>query len=197
MTNEKLNPNWTPQGADCFTWIAMDCSGKLAVMSNNGFGDLPESLLARNDSEELLNEFSDFLFEESEKYPSNLQKNGLVNLHFYSSWIYRSKKDKNEVFLDILNDWKGRRNLANANLSINKGMFVFEALDHGNIPDEFPVGYSGKCENGDYYKHLSPTIFSRIEDIPFPLRGIVAKSDLLDFSRVDLISRNEIRKSFE
>jgi len=185
-----------PQGADCFTWIAMDCSGKLAVMSNNGFGDLPESLLARNDSEELLNEFSDFLFEESKKYPGNLQKNGLVNLHFYSSWIYRSKNGKNEVLLDILNDWKNRGNLANANLSINKGMFVFEALDRGNIPNEFPVGYSGKCENGDYYKHLSPTIFSSIEDIPLPLRGIVVKSDSLDFSQANLISSGDIRKLF-
>ncbi|WP_157632236.1 hypothetical protein [Variovorax sp. CF313] len=197
MTNEKLNPNWVPQGADCFTWIAMDCSGKLAVMSNNGFGDLPESLLARNDSEELLNDFSDFLFEESKKYPSNLQKNGLVNLHFYSSWIYRAKNGKNEVLLDILNDWRSKGNLANANLSINKGMFVFEALDHGNIPGEFPVGYSRKCENGDYYKHLSPTILACIEDIPLPLREIVVKSDSLDFSRVDLIASGDIRKLFE
>ena len=174
----------------------MDGFGKLAVMSNNGFGDLPESLLALENSEKLLNEFSEFLFEESGRYTENLQKNGFFNLHFYSSWFYRSKKNKDDVFLEIWNDWKNGKNLSDANLSINKGMFVFEALDRGNIPDEFPVGYSGKCENGDYYKHLSPTEFSSIEDIPPALRRVIVKSNVLDFSRVDLISSGDIRKLF-
>lgn len=185
-----------PQGADCFTWFAMDGLGRLAVMTNNGFGELPEGLLTMDDSEGLLNDLSEFLFEESEKYASNIQKNGSFALHFYSSWFYRSGKSKNDVFCEILNDWKSRGRLSSANLSINKGMFVFEALDRGNIPDEFPVGYSGVCGNGDYYKHLSPTVFSSIEDLPSPLRRVVVKSSALDFSRVDLISSKDIRRLF-
>ena len=46
-----LNINWKPEFGAIFTWFAMDKNGKIAVMVNNCFGDLPKALLSINNVE--------------------------------------------------------------------------------------------------------------------------------------------------
>ncbi|MEY0629937.1 hypothetical protein AB7441_23570, partial [Providencia rettgeri] len=57
--------DWKPSFGTIYTWFAMDKNGKIAVMINNGFGDLPKSLLAISNVTELLNNLNEFMWEES------------------------------------------------------------------------------------------------------------------------------------
>ena len=58
-----LNINWEPGFGTIFTWFGMDKNGKIAVMINNGFGDLPKALLLTNDAEQLLNNLNEYMWE--------------------------------------------------------------------------------------------------------------------------------------
>ena len=64
----ELNENWKPEFGTIFTWFAQDKFGRIAVMINNCFGDIPRSLLRIRNVEEWLDHATDFIWEESEKY---------------------------------------------------------------------------------------------------------------------------------
>ncbi len=93
-----LDINWEPSFGSVFTWFAMDKNGKIAVMINNGFGDLPKSLLAINNVTELLNDLNEYMWEESAtfvNYPLN--KGGSTILDLYSSYLYRHLSSKKKL----------------------------------------------------------------------------------------------------
>ena len=44
-----LNENWKPTFGTIYTWFAMDKNGRIAMMMNNSWGDLPSSILSIKD----------------------------------------------------------------------------------------------------------------------------------------------------
>ena len=51
---EYLNEDWVPEFGTIYTWFAMDKFGKIAVMSNNCWGNIPKVLLKLQNTEEKL-----------------------------------------------------------------------------------------------------------------------------------------------
>ena len=196
MKPSKLSPSWEPGDGDGFTWVAMDRLGRLAVLSNNGSGGLPDCLLTVQDVEFLLDELMSFLDDESEKFePFNIH--GSFSVDLYSSWFYRSYSSKLDVQERLQKDFDVSKRRNDVSLSADKGMYVYQALDHGNIPNERPIGYAGEVSNGDYYRNIVPTIFSTINDIPATFRRIVAVSNTLSFSEAALITSHDVKKHFQ
>lgn len=197
MEISRLSGDWKPRGAECFTWVSMDRFGKLAVMYNTGFGELPDCLLVRQNAESMMDDLMEFLYEESKEFKPSFNAGGDFVVDLYSSSFYKECRSKSDVQNYFVNDLKTRKNISDANLCANKGMYYYESLDHENIPGERPVGYIGEVDNGDYYRHLMPTVFSKIDDIPASLRAIVSMSNILDFSKAQLITKSEIKNCFQ
>ncbi|MDT3623903.1 hypothetical protein [Cronobacter malonaticus] len=64
----KLNVEWMPEFGSIYTWFAADKYGRVSLMLNNCFGDLPKSLLCIDNFEALLDSMSEFVWEESSDY---------------------------------------------------------------------------------------------------------------------------------
>ena len=60
-----LNENWKPTFGTIYTWFAMDKNGRIAMMMNNSWGDLPSSILSIKDIELLLDNLNEYMWEES------------------------------------------------------------------------------------------------------------------------------------
>lgn len=185
-----LNLNWVPGFGTIYTWIAMDKNRKIAVLVNNGFGDLPKILLEVNNIETYLDYLSEFLWEESDKYTNYpINKHGSFSIDFFSKW--RNKNSSKELLKKNLEyDFKENGNYSEVNLCANKGLFVYHAVEGNNEGDDYPVGYDGKTVMGDYFSYLIPTVYGSINDFPEELRKYIAVSDTLDF-RVDKILKND------
>ncbi|WP_201510448.1 hypothetical protein [Psychrobacter aquaticus] len=56
-----LNKDWTPGFGTIYTWFAMDKNGRIAVMVNNCWGDLPQSVLNIPNAELLLDDLNDYI----------------------------------------------------------------------------------------------------------------------------------------
>ena len=90
-----LNENWKPIFGTVYTWFAADKNGHIAMMMNNSFGDLPQSILKIVNVELLLDNLNEYMWEESElfnKYPIN--KKGKTILDLYSNIIFRHKNTR-------------------------------------------------------------------------------------------------------
>lgn len=192
-----LNINWEPGFGTIFTWFAMDKNGKIAVMINNGFGDLPKALLLTKNIEELLNDLNEYMWEESQsfvEYPA--PKNGFGQLDMYSSYLYHYVKSRDEVEKYIQNDLIESGHYSDTNLSANKGLYVYQAIEGSNPGQDYPVGYDGETKMGDYFRYLMPTIYASIEDFPEELRHGIAVSDTVDFTTDRLFDNNKINEYF-
>ncbi|WP_323869349.1 hypothetical protein [Xenorhabdus szentirmaii] len=113
-----LDENWVPAFGTIFTWLAMDKTGKIAVMVNNCFGDLPKCLLKVNKVELLLDKLTEYMWEESQEfihYPKN--KNGDFLLDLYSSWRNRHNLSRHELIEEIHDDFAETANFSDANLT--------------------------------------------------------------------------------
>lgn len=192
-----LNINWEPGFGSVFTWFAMDKNGKIAVMINNGFGNLPKSLLLNENIESLLNSLNEYMWEESmtfQEYPPN--KNGSVQLDMYSAHVYSHVKSRKEVEEYIANDLIDSGNYSDTNLAVNKGFYIYQAIE-GSMPgQDYPVGYHDNTNMGDYFRYLMPTIFASIYDIPEELRNGVAVSETVDFMDARLLDNSKINEYF-
>jgi hypothetical protein len=62
--------------------------------------------------------------------------------------------------------------------------------------EDYPVGYSGKTEMGDYFRYLMPTVYASIDDFPEELRGVVVVSDVLDFTSDQIVRSCEVDSIF-
>ena len=140
------------------------------------------------------------IWEESDlynNYPKN--KNGELILDMYCYWLHKRYNNKQECYEDIMNEYvreSGNKAYIDARIPIDKGFFIYEAVE-GTLPGEdYPVGYDGETKMGDYFRYLQPTIYGSIEDFPKELRGVIAVSETIDFTKDRLLDNNLINLYF-
>lgn len=56
-----LNKDWCSEFGVVYAWFAMDKNGRVAVIVNNYFGDLPKKLLELESVEFLLDQLTEFM----------------------------------------------------------------------------------------------------------------------------------------
>ena len=191
-----LGPNWHPNFGTIYTWYAMDRNRKISMMTNNNWGNIPRVLLCVKDIEEQLGYINEYVWEESSvynKYP--VEKNGKCILDMYCFW-FNKNLSKDDVYKKIMEDYKNRGVYSESNIPINKGFYIYEAIDGYKEGDDYPVGYDGPSKMGDYFRFLQPTIYGSIEDFPKELRGLVAVSKTVDFTVDRLLDNNLINTYF-
>lgn len=180
-----IDKDWTPGFGEIVTWFAMDKAGAIAVMVNNCFGRLPAVLLALPDLEPKLDRLSEYMWEESaefDNYPEN--KQGKTILGLYSARTYRHLALRAEVEALIGEHSSAHLALTEYNLPSIKGFYVYHGVE-GSVPNEdYPVGYQGQSQIGDYFRYLLPTVTAGINDIPAPLRGCIAVCESFEFSEL-------------
>jgi len=174
----------------------MDKYGRLAVMVNNCFGDLPLALLAADCVDVLLDNMSEFLWEESylvSVYPEN--KNGNAHVDLFSAWRYRGCSI-DDVLTELKKSLVASGVFSELNLAVNKGFYVYHGVEGDNPGVDYPVGYSGESEMGDYFRFLVPTKFAVVDDIPSFLRKAIVVSDTVDFASDRLLKSSRINELF-
>lgn len=192
-----LNENWKPIFGTVYTWFAADKNGHIAMMMNNSFGDLPQSILKIVDVELLLDNLNEYMWEESElfnKYPIN--KKGKTILDLYSNIIFRHKDTRREI-----EEWVFERSDYNLdsreeNIPAKKGYFVYHAIEGSQQGEDYPIGYEGQTKMGDYFRYLVPTVFASINDFPKELWHGIAVSDVLDFTKDRVLDNDKINTYF-
>ncbi|PIT22412.1 hypothetical protein BGI36_03590 [Snodgrassella communis] len=196
MSYEDLNANWRPDFGAIFYWFSMDKSGKIAVMVNNCWGDLPKALLSNRDSILLLGSFMDYIFEDSDKFnPSLHDKHGETILDLYSGLVYRAYKNRKDVEARVASKSKGGKHF-DESVPARKGLFYYEAIEGSEPGEDFVVGYDGETKMGDYFREFIPTICSSIEDFPKELRPAIAVSDTVHFTKDRLFDNDKISEYF-
>ncbi|VUS76788.1 hypothetical protein [Klebsiella spallanzanii] len=193
--NSTLRPGWKPGFGIVYTWFGMDKNGRIGVFVNNCWGELPSVLLEQSAAEYMLDSISEYVCEESEIYtiiPPD--KNGDFSVDMYPAWTGPKTKEKVKQLYD---DISGHKNpLSYGNLSKNKGFYVYFAVE-GSFPGEdYPVGYDGNTDMGDYYRYLVPNVFGSMEDFPDELKVGIVESKTIDFNIDRLIPGNSIDKHF-
>ena len=192
-----LNKDWVPGFGTIFTWFAMDKFGKISVMVNNCWGDIPKSLLHIEDIDNQLNDIGEYMWGESKKYNEYPEdKKGGFYLDYYSAWLYGKETTKEEMIEQLENEYSRYGNYAEAHPAINRGFFEYFAIEGNKEGEDYPVGYSGKTKMGDYYRFLAPTIHASIEDFPKELRHLIAVSSTLDFTSDRVINNMDINFCF-
>ncbi|GJN45855.1 hypothetical protein TUM20249_18410 [Pseudomonas tohonis] len=192
-----LNQNWKPGFGTVYTWFAMDKYGRLAMMVNNCFGDLPRQLLMMEKAEDFLDGMNEFVWGESAEFgvcPKD--KCGDFEVDLYSASAWRKRASKEEVFESLLNELKRRGQFADANIPKNRGFYVYHGVEGSYPGEDYPVGYDGCTEVGDYFRFLMPSVLGGIEDFPEELRKGVAVSADVDFSIDRVLSGRDINKYF-
>ena len=227
MTSD-LNKDWTPTFGNVYTWFGMDKEGRIAVMVNNCWGDLPQSVLNIPNAEPLLDDLNDYIWEESNKYTDYPQdKAGELIVDLYSYWsnkdMYRKKvsirtvgrigkwhgyiidlycvfenkmMSRSKITKKLTAELKQIKNYSDANLSVNKGYFLYFGVDGYKEGEDYPVGYKGATKMGDYYRYLVPTVYASIEDFPQELWYGIAVSDTLDFTKDRALDNDKINTYF-
>ena len=105
--------------------------------------------------------------------------------------------DKNGKIAVMINNGFGESGqYSETNLSANKGLYVYQAIEGSNPGQDYPVGYDGETKMGDYFRYLMPTIYASIEDFPEELRHGIAVSDTVDFTTDRLFDNNKINEYF-
>lgn len=191
-----LDKDWRPEFGLIYTWYAMDKEGKIAMMINNNWGDLPKALLYIEGIDEKLDWINEYIWEESavyNNYPIN--KNGGVLFDMYGFWLSKGLS-KEDIYKHVINDYKNRGIYSDSNIPINKGFYIYQAVEGYKEGDDYPVGYDGPTKMGDYFRFLQPTIYGSIEDFPEELRGLVAISKTVDFTVDRLLDNNLINTYF-
>lgn len=192
-----LNIDWVPEFGTIHTWFAADKHGRIAVMVNNCFGDLPRALLQITDVESLLENMNEFIWEESpifDAYPEN--KNGAFSVDLFSHIRFRSHPDKAHITEELKQDWQRLGSQSDVNLAINKGMFLYFGVEGSSPSEDYPVGYEGTTQMGDYFRFLVPTVFASVDDFPQPLRRGIAVSTIIDFEKDRLLDNRQINTWF-
>lgn len=227
MTSD-LNKDWAPTFGNVYTWFGMDKEGRIAVMVNNCWGDLPQSVLNIPNAEPLLDDLNDYIWEESNKYTDYPQdKAGELIVDLYSYWNnkdkYRKKvsirtvgrierwhgyiidfycffenkmMSRRKIAKELTAELKRIKNYSDANFSVNKGYFLYFAVEGYNEGEDYPVGYKGATKIGDYYRYLVPTVYASIEDFPQELWRGIAVSDTLDFTKDRVLDNDKINTYF-
>ncbi|BCG25057.1 hypothetical protein TUM18999_32480 [Pseudomonas tohonis] len=192
-----LNKDWMPGFGTIYTWFAMDKNGRLAMMVNNCFGDLPQQLLMMDKAEDFLDRMNEFLWEESAgftNYPKD--KNGGFEVDLYSASAWSKRSSREEVFESLLKEFMRRGRFSDANIPKNKGFYIYHGVEGSCAGEDYPVGYDGTTEMGDYFRFLMPSVLGGIEDFPEELRRGVAVSVTVDFSVDRVLAGSNISEYF-
>ena len=191
------NENWKPIFGTVYTWFAADKNGHIAMMMNNSFGDLPQSILKIVNVELLLDNLNEYMWEESElfnKYPIN--KKGKTVLDLYFNVMFRHKNTRQEVEKWVLERSDYNLDSREENIPAKKGYFVYHAIEGSQQGEDYPVGYESQTKMGDYFRYLIPTAFASIEDFPKELWHGIAVSDTLDFTKDRVLDNDKINIYF-
>lgn len=192
-----LNKDWKPEFGTIYTWFAMDKNGLIAVMVNNCWGDIPQSILKIPNAESLLDDISEYMWEESEKYisyPDN--KEGKLIVDLYSHWRNKEELNNKQITERLKIDLVQTKNYSEANLSVNKGYFVYHAIEGSQQGEDYPVGYEKDTKMGDYFRYLIPTVYASINDFPEELWCGIAISNTLDFTKDRVLYNSKINEYF-
>lgn len=193
----ELDKDWKPEFGTIYTWFAMDKNGLIAVMINNCWGDIPKSILEISNAESLLDDISEYIWEESEKYisyPNN--KKGRIIVDLYSHWRNIDELNNEEITKRLKIDLVKSKNYSEANLSVNKGFFVYHAIEGSQQGEDYPVGYEKYTKMGDYFRYLIPTVYASVNDFPKQLWHGIAVSDSIDFTKDRVLDNDKINEYF-
>jgi hypothetical protein len=195
-SNKQLNEDWKPDFGTIFFWPAMDKYGKIALMVNNCWGDLPKALLSNSHSISLLDPFTEHIFDGLDMYSQySYRKHGETVLDLYSGLTYKVCKNRQEVENSVAEDSKSEP-INDEGLPAKKGLFVYYAVEGCRPGHDFVVGYDGETKMGDYFRYLIPTIYASIEDFTKELRPAIAVSDTVDFTKDRLFDNDKISEYF-
>lgn len=191
----KLHSGWKPGFGIVYTQFGIDKNGRIGVFVNNCWGQIPYILLQQDSAENILDAISEYIHEESEVYTTfPHDKNGDFSVDMYPAWTGPKTKEKVKQLYDEIS---GNKNpLSYGNLSKNKGVYVYFAVEGNSPGEDYPVGYDEKTDMGDYYRHLVPNVFGSIEDFPDELRSGIVVSNTINFDVDRLISNNNVNNHF-
>lgn len=194
MIIEDLNINWKADGLSTYDWPAMDKNGKIAIMVNESWGDLPKALLSNDNAKSLLNLFFEHIYEGLDEYSQySYNKHGQTILDLYTN-NYTDLKKRKDVEKSVAKLSK-QKVLLDEGLSAKKGVFVYYGfLDYEE--NYFLVDYIGKIKTGDYYRSYLPTIYASIEDLPKELWPVIVVSDTVDFTKDRIFDNDKISEYF-
>ncbi|MGY3352023.1 hypothetical protein [Serratia marcescens] len=193
---DNLHPGWKPGFGIIYTWFGMDKNGKIGVFVNNCWGGIPDVILNKDGAESILDAISEYVHEESDVFTSlPPDKNGDFVVDMFPAWTGPKTKEKvKQLYKESLSKINP---LSYANLPVNKGFYIYYAVE-GSFPGEdYPVGYDGETEMGDYYRYLVPTVYGSIDDFPDELKSGIAVSDTIDFTVDRLIPNKRINQNFK
>jgi hypothetical protein len=195
--DEQLNEDWKPEFGTIFDWPAMDKFGKIAIMVNNCWGNLPKALLSNYDSILLLDPFMEHITEGIDKFSQySYNKHGETILDLYSGLTYKAYTNRKEIEKEVFEESKRENVITDEGLPAQKGVFVYYAVEGCKPGHDFVVGYDGETKMGDYFRYLIPTIYASIEDFPKELRPAIAVSDTVDFTKDRLFDNDKISEYF-
>ncbi|MEQ4511691.1 MAG: hypothetical protein ABN480_13955 [Dickeya sp.] len=192
-----LDENLKPEFGTIYTWFAMDKFGRISVMVNNCFGDIPKAVLQMNNTECILDSLNEYMWEESagySEYPES--KNGKTVLDLYSYIRFEYVKCRNDLVKWVEERSLPEIELSDYNLPSKKGFFVFHGVEGTNEGEDYAVGYEGNTVMGDYFRFLVPTIYASIDDFPEDLQRGIVVSDSIDFTNARVIENKDINKYF-
>ncbi len=136
----------------------------------------------------MLDAISEFMWEESQVFRSYppLKKGGFT-VDLYSAWRWQGR-DKAFVLDEMLGGLEEQGIYSEASLASNKGFFVYHAVEGSREGEDFPVGFDGSTNMGDYFRFLMPGVYASIEDFPEALRTGIVVSKTLDFDSARVLS---------
>jgi len=198
-----LSLNWRPNFGTVYTWYAMDKFGRISQMVNNGWGDIPHSVLAINNVEFLLNSLTEYFWGESRTFHSTTEdKQGEFMIDLYDYWLTgrhtlnRQHLREKLIYNYGLHD-ETTKPSQDIHVVTHKGLFIYHAVEGTTEGEDYPVGYEKPTKMGDYFRYLVPTAYCSIEDIPFELRGVIAVSTTIDFTVDRLLENSNINIFFK
>ncbi|WP_414494136.1 hypothetical protein [Stenotrophomonas maltophilia] len=173
-------------GGSIFTWFAMDVNGRLAMFLNNRFGPVPTCVQEIIGALEKLRDLGEFAWGESSKHPAFTVGGGGFSVDMYSRWLNKSTS-RSDLTRELQEEFDHDGSNSDAAIPIERGMYLFFAVEGNTVGDDCPVGYDRPVEMGDYYRYLVPEVCSGINDFPEELRGTFARARSIDFSKDRLL----------
>ncbi|WP_374420567.1 hypothetical protein [Chromobacterium sp.] len=125
-----LNIDWIPGFGSVFTWFCMDKYGRIAMMVNNGFGNLPRSLLQLDNVESRLDELNELVWGGSEKFQHGFHRpEANYELVFYSKYNNRGLADRAQVEASLLQSFGRVPEGSDLSVPIKHGFYLYHAVE--------------------------------------------------------------------
>lgn len=181
------------------TWFGVDKSNLVAIFYIYPWGWVPNVLLKNEQFEIEHDILVDYTCEDSiiyTNYPKRKNGKTIVDLHSYHQHGDSSKEEIQKK-IDFNLSLPYKLNLITATtIPARKGYFVYQTVAGEKTGDDYPIGYNGPTDMGDYFRFGVPTELGNIDDLHPELWHIVAASDTLDFSKDRVIRKEDINKHF-